>query len=325
MRIAFVGSGNIARQHARGLAQRHDVAFAGAFDANAAQAEEFVSLYGGRAFAELEEMLDTVKPDAVWVCLPPFAHGKAEMALLQRRIPFLVEKPVSSSLDTARRVLDAVERTDGLVAVGYMNRYRRGINRAKELLTQDPPILMHGAWVGGTPGVSWWRVKSLSGGQIVEQTTHIFDLARYLVGEPEVVCAQGTSGFVDDMPGYDVEDASAVSVGFANGAVGSLMSCCANRSGGGGVHLTIVASHLVVSFSGWEHKTIIQKSRLEQEHIEAEPDIFALEDGAFVRAVQEGDASLIRSSYADGLKTLAFCLAADRSLSSGEPVSISSL
>jgi predicted dehydrogenase len=204
-----------------------------------------------------------------------------------------------------------------------MSRYRRGVNRAKELLADDPAILLHGAWIGGTPRVPWWRVKALSGGQIVEQTTHLFDLARYLVGEPTLVSAQGASGFTKDMPDFDVEDASAVAVQFASGAVGSLLSCCAVRSGGGGVHLSVVAAHHVTSLSGWD--TVIHKSPIEQEHIAGEANIFEIEDAAFIDAVTTGDASSVRSRYDDAVKTLAFCLAANKSLETGRPIEVDSI
>ena len=260
----------------------------------------------------------------MWVCVPPFAHGEAEIALLQRRIPFLVEKPIANSLDTARRILEQVERTGTLAGAAYMNRYRRSASRVREILAGDPPILVHGAWVGGTPRVAWWRVKAQSGGQIVEQTTHIFDLVRYLVGEPKTVYAQGTRGFVTDLPNYDVEDASTVAIKFASGAVGNLMSCCAS-SAGGGVHLNIAARQHYISFTGWEHSVVIRKSALEEERIGGEQDVFALEDAAFIEAVQTGKRELLRSPYADAVKTLAFCLAANRSLETGAAVEVASL
>ena len=325
VRIAFIGAGNIARQHANGLAKREDIEWAGVYDVEAPQAASFAAQYGGTAYSDLEEMLDAAKPDMAWVCLPPFAHGAAEKALLARRIPFAVEKPISNSLETSRRILDEIERGGTLVSVCYMNRYRRSINRAKELLQSDPAILVHGGWIGGTPRVYWWRVKRLSGGQIVEQTTHTFDLLRYLVGEPLTVCGHAAKGFVEDMPDYDVEDASTIAIAFANGAVGNLMSCCANRSGGGGVHLTIVARNHLAVFTGWGHDAIIHKSRLEQEHIKGEDNIFEIEDAAFIEAVQRNDPSLIRCSYADGLKTLALCLAANRAIETGKAVEVASL
>jgi len=324
MRIAFIGTGGIARIHADGLCKRSDVCFVGACDALAERAQSFAGQYGGQAYTNVAEMLDGARPDAVWVCLPPFAHGEAELALAQRRIPFLVEKPIAHSLDTARRILDQVTRTGTLAGAAYMNRYRRSVNRVKELLAADPAVLVHGGWIGGTPGVAWWRVKAQSGGQILEQTTHTFDLVRYLVGEPELVYAQGACGFVTDLPNYDVEDASTVAIRFQSGAVGNLMSCCASTAGGG-VHLTIAARKHYISFTGWEHSVVIRKSALEEEHISGEKDIFALEDAAFIEAVQTNNPSRLLSPYADALKTLAFGLAANRSLETGMPVEVASL
>jgi myo-inositol 2-dehydrogenase/D-chiro-inositol 1-dehydrogenase len=324
MNIAFIGTGGISRSHASGLAKRDDCKFVGAYDLLTNKAQAFAAQHGGMAYGSVSEMLDGAKPDAVWVCLPPHGHGEAEMALAQRRIPFLVEKPVSNSLDTARRILDEVERTGTVTAVGYMNRYRRSSNRAKEILAQDPAVLMHGAWIGGTPGVAWWRVKTQSGGQIVEQTTHIFDLARYLLGEPTSVYARAARGHVKDMPNYDVEDASIVAIQFANGVVGNLMSCCASRAGGG-VHLTISTVHNYMTFTGWEHSLVIRKSPIEEEHISGEPNIFEIEDDAFIRAVRTTDATSIKSPYRDAVRTLAFCLAANASLDTGEIVTVPSI
>jgi len=325
VRIAFIGTGGISRRHAEGLAKRDDITFVGAFDIVRERAEGFAAKYGGSAHSHgVEEMLDAAKPDAAWVCLPPFAHGQAERALLERRIPFLVEKPVSNSMDTARGILEEVERTSTLVAAGYMNRYRRGVDRVKEILAEDPVVLVHAGWIGGLPRVPWWRVKAQSGGQIVEQTTHTFDLVRYIVGEPKLVYAQGARGFVKDVPNYDVEDASAVAVQFVNGAVGTVMSSCAGRAGGG-VHITLVAARHYITFTGWEHSVIIHKSRLEEERITGEPNIFEMEDSAFVSAVQSGDASGIRAPYAEAVKTLAFCLAANKALETGLPVEVASV
>ena len=114
MRIAFIGCGGIARAHADGLCKRSDVEFAGAFDADPQRAQSFAGQYGGTAYSGVAEMLDGARPDAAWVCLPPFAHGEAELALAARRIPFLVEKPIALTLETAQRILEATERTGTL-------------------------------------------------------------------------------------------------------------------------------------------------------------------------------------------------------------------
>jgi hypothetical protein len=111
-----------------------------------------------------------------------------------------------------------------------------------------------------------------------------------------------TPGHVKDLPNYDVEDASTVAIQFACGAVGNLMSCCASRAGGS-VHLTISAVHHYMSFTGWEHSLVIRKSPIEEERITGEPNIFEIEDDAFVRAVSTADATPLKSCYSDGVRT----------------------
>ncbi|MHB9032907.1 MAG: Gfo/Idh/MocA family protein [Anaerolineae bacterium] len=324
MKIAFIGSGGIARSHVQGLVKRSDVSLVGAYDVASERSAAFTKEFGGAPYASITSLLDEASPDAVWVCMPPFAHGEAELALTARRIPFLVEKPISNSMDTARRILEAVEQSSVITAAGYMTRYRRSVQRVKEILANDPPILLHGGWVGGTPGVMWWRIKAQSGGQIVEQTTHTFDLARYLAGEPKLVYAQGNRGYITDMPQYDVEDASAVTVQFANGAVGTLVSSCAIKAGGG-VHLTVAARNNYVTFTGWEQSAVIRKNALEEERITGESNIFEIEDGTFIEAVITGNQGLVRSPYQDAIKTLAFCLAANKSMETGEPVLVANM
>ena len=322
IRIAMIGTGGISRRHAEGLAKFEDVEFVGTADVDLGRAQAMAEQHGGKPFADAAKMLDAVKPDAAWVCMPPHAHGPAEMALIQRRIPFLVEKPQSNSLETARTILEAVQAADLLVAVGYMNRYRRSVERVRELLAANPPALIHCAWVGGIPGVPWWRVRDQSGGQLVEQTTHMVDLVRYLAGDAASVYALGAKGFVTDVPGYTVEDASSAVVRMKSGAVTNIMSSCASRIRSGGVHLTLIARDLYVEFTGWNQDVVIKKSALEEERIQGELNVFEIEDRAFLDAVKSGDRSSVRCTYADGYETLRLCLAANESMDTGKVVDL---
>ena len=322
IRIAMIGTGGISRRHAEGLSKFDDVEFVGAADVDLGRAQTMAEQYGGQPFADAAAMLDAVKPEAAWVCMPPHVHGPAEMALVERRIPFLVEKPQSSSLETASEILEAVQKADLLVAVGYMNRYRRSVQRARELLADNPPALIHCAWIGGIPGVPWWRVRAQSGGQLVEQTTHMVDLLRYVAGDAESVYALGAKGFVTDVPGYTVEDASSVVVRMKSGAVANIMSSCASRIRSGGVHLTLISRDLFVEFTGWNQDVVIKKSALEEERIQGEQNVFEIEDRAFLDAVKSGDHSSVRCTYADGYETLRICLAANESMDTGRMVTL---
>ncbi|MCL5998618.1 MAG: Gfo/Idh/MocA family oxidoreductase, partial [Chloroflexi bacterium] len=262
------------------------------------------------------------------ILLPPFAHGDAERAATAAGVPFFIEKPVGLDLGLARELAAEIERSGLLTCAGYMNRQRQGVNAVRALLADDPPALVHGGWIGGSPRpgpdysiVHWWIQKDKSGGQFLEQVTHTVDLLRYLCGEAEEVFAYAAHGFNRDIPGYSIEDAAAVNIKLRNGGVANLMACTASNAGGG-VWLDIYASKTACSFSGWEHTVTIKRVGQEAQEIKGEPDIFALEDRIFLDAVRSGDRSRIRSTYPDAVKTLEISVAANESMRTGRPVEL---
>jgi len=239
-----------------------------------------------------------------------------------------VEKPVGLDLGLIKEIAAGVREKNLLTSVGYMNRYRRSVNTVRELLQKDPPILLLGGWIGGTPIATggiwhWWVQKDKSGGQFHEQVTHTVDLARYLAGEVVEVHAYQAKGLNRLAPEhYTVEDAMLVNLRFASGAIANLWACCSANGGGGGISLQIYATETTAHFSGWEHSVRIYRRNEDIVEIRGEGDIFRIEDEAFVKALRTGDHSLIRSDYVDGAKTAAVTLAAVKSAETGKPVEV---
>ena len=273
-------------------------------------------------FNDAEKMFDRVEIDAAYFCVPPYAHG-SEMAAIERGIPFFIEKPVDLDLERARRIASAIEKRKLLTNIGYMNRYRRGVQLAREIFKDDPPILILGGWIGGTPKASWWIRKEMSGGQFHEQVTHTVDLARFLCGEVEEVHAYPAKGFNKGVPPeYNVEDASVVNVKFVSGAIGCFWASCSSNGGGGDVTLSVYANKTTALFSGWEHNLKLLRLNAEPLEIPGEPNIFEVEDYAFIDAVRFNDPSRILCTYADGLKTMEITIAANISMETGKPVKL---
>lgn len=278
--------------------------------------------FGGRAFLSSDEMYDAVDLDAVFITLPPFAHG-AEFGAIERGIPFIVEKPVNLYVAQAEAIAKAAAEKGVIASAAYMNRYRKGINEAREIFQEDPPVLSIGGWIGGTPGVAregigvWWVQKDKSGGQLVEQVTHTVDLVRYLCGEATEVAAFAATGFNTDHPFYTIDDAAAVAVRFENGGVANLYSCCASNAAGG-VTLDVYAKNAAARFSGWDHSATILRKGMDPVQIAGEGDIFAIQDRAFIEAVRTGDPSGLKSTYADAVETLRITVAANEAIATGQ-------
>jgi len=318
LEIGFVGCGWIGKAHMDALAKVPDVQVVACTDLDADRAAEAAARFAGAAsYADWAEMLRKHKPDAVYVCVPPHAHGDLELALIKRRIPFFVEKPVSNDRATAQRILRALQGKKLITSVGYMMRYRDTARRLREYLKQDAPVVARGAWIGGMPGVSWWRRKEQSGGQVVEQTTHIFDLARYLFGEVESAFATARRGLITDVEHYTVEDASICTLTFQGGLLCEISSACAADRGE--VSLEVFCRKGRAKLYDW-NLNLEQSVGSETHRYVSTEDIFLREDQAFVEALLSGDPSRIESPYADAVKTQMVTCAAVESMESGKPV-----
>jgi predicted dehydrogenase len=311
-----------------GLKDFDDVAFAGWCDLSPETAAARKEQVGGQGviYTDARQMLDEAKPDAVYIMLPPFAHGAAEALVIERKLPFFIEKPVAIDLETALATAEGVEKHKLISSVGYMNRYRESVLRVREILGEQKPVLLHGGWLGAGPkeyvGIwQWWVQKDKSGGQFLEQTTHTIDLARFLFGDVTEVHAVAVRDRRERPEFFTIEDASMVQFCFANGAAGNLYSS-ASTSQGGGISLNVWGTDMYAAFTGWEHSVRIQLPGQEPIAIPGEPNIFRLEDRAFIDSVKAGKDMGILATYADGLKATAIAVAANESMATGQVVRV---
>lgn len=319
VRIGMVGAGFIAGRHLAILSHFADVRVVAVADRILERARDAGARHGATAYSDLASMLDAEELDAVYLCLPPFAHGAAEEALITHGIPFFVEKPLATDLETAERIARAIEARNLVTAVGYHWRYLDTTERAQALLAERPARLALGYWLDVTPPPPWWAIESQSGGQMVEQTTHIFDLARVLVGEVATVTAAGSRIDRPRFPDADVLDASTAMLRFASGAVGAISSTCLlNWTHRIGVHL--FADGLALELS--EPELVVDAGNGRMVH-RARVDPFERENRDFLDAVL-GKPNRVRAPYGEALRTHRLTMAAARSAREGRPVEMTS-
>ncbi|WP_199589433.1 Gfo/Idh/MocA family protein [Blastococcus sp. TF02A-26] len=319
LRVGCVGTGFIAGKHLHALAGFDDVEVVAVADAVPERARQAADRIGARAHADGLALLDNEDLDAVWLCVPPFAHGALEAAAIDRGVPFFVEKPLATDLAVARTVADRVAASGLATAVGYHWRHLGPVQRAAELLAGEPAQLVTGYWLDKTPGVGWWPHRDNSGSQVIEQTTHIFDLARHLVGDVATVAAAERPA--EDGRG-DVPAAASALLRFTSGAVGSISSARVlgwrHR-----VALNLVAEGLVVELterSLTDHELRVVTADGE-DVIRSDEDPILAEDREFLDVLL-GRVSQARVPYDEALRTHALACAADRAARDGTTVSL---
>lgn len=320
LQIGIVGTGWFGMMHAEKLSKLEGVKVA-AFGATSQQKADRAAqqFEGARGYDSIHNLLDDRKLDAVYVCVPPFAHGEIETALLERSIPFLVEKPIGVDEQVPSAILKGIEDKKLITSVGYHFRYMDGTGRARELLRERTVGMALGYWMGSMPGVSWWRKMDGSGGQFVEQTTHIVDLLRYTVGEvSEVYAAYGDRIMSSAEEGVTVPDVGTVTLKLAGGAVATISNTCAIPAGDrAGLHIYTNKGVLELGHGG-----LLDVEAGRRTEYANRTDPYELENEAFLHAVKTGDISGIRSTYADAVLTHQVTIAANESARTGLPVKL---
>jgi predicted dehydrogenase len=323
VKVALIGAGSVGQRHARTL--RHlGVLITSVTDAHPEAAERLARELDTRAFTDPDTALDLTDADAAYVCVPPFAHGSGERAALSRGLPLFVEKPVGLDQETAEDIGALVEAAGVATGTGYHWRCTDTMEHARDLLTEAPALLANGYWLDKRPPVPWWGRVNRSGGQVVEQLTHVLDAARFLLGEVVEVYAAGVRSAPEtdaqaagrgDAEHDDVDDATAATMRFASGAVATLAATsvlatkqrAALHTVSRGLYLEISEARLS-SFNG--------TSGTDQESAE-DPRVTV--DREFIEAVQ-GERESTRTPYAEALRTHRLGCAITESARTGLPV-----
>jgi len=152
--------------------------------------------------------------DAVVVSSPDQFHVEHAMACIEAGLPVLVEKPISRSLTDARRLCELADARQVLLMTVANKRYSPPYRRAKEFIEQgavkEPTMLV------GKFNLGYDYVDLFESG-----TIHLFDMARFFLGDVGEVQARGVQKYGRPERPYPFEQAI-VSVQFSSGAIGAL-------------------------------------------------------------------------------------------------------
>ncbi len=318
MRIAFIGVGGIAGNYRNCLStlQRPITAVC---DVDDAVAEKIGKEESCAAYHDHQRMLNEIRPEVVFVCIPPGAHTTQVIDAARLGAAVFVAKPVALNPDVAIRTRDEIASLRVINQVGYVARHSDVVIRAHQLIAGRKLAMATGRFmfrmVAGHP---WWGDPAMSGGQVVEQSTHVFDTLRFFLGEIDELHAYG-SKHVSAAKIADFEECSVVNLRFASGALGSINSSCVAQADETS-SIELIGDEIYLRISG-ETKLTGRVFGQTIDYLGAERGYFR-QIKRFLEAVEKHDQSLILSSYADAMKTLAATLAANHSMRTGGVVRV---
>ncbi len=313
VRIGIIGTGGIAQSHIRQLREIPEAEIVAVCDIDESRARSAAEPLSSRVYTDGEKLIGAEQLNALYICVPPTAHGNLEILAAQKGIHLFVEKPVNLSLVAAQDVSHAIRDSGVMSQTGYVLRYLPVFMRARDFLENNDIGTAQVTRWNGLVGAPWWRRYEESGGQLVEMATHQVDMLRWIMGEVESVSASYSQDrLLRDNPTVSIPDSQAVLLRFRSGASAALSISCA--IGG--------ASHGGMDFTIKDARVSIQGDQLIVDPHDAyplpdAPSEYLGIDESFVRAVATGDRSLLKSPYDDAVQSLAVTLAANQSAENG--------
>lgn len=223
VRIGVAGAGLIGRRHLSIIdAAAGDTALMAIADPDPSSAAT-ADAHGVPHFQTVAEMLASEKPDGIVLATPNRYHLEDALLCIKAGVPVLVEKPLATTADEGRKIVEASKDTGVPVLTGHHRRYNPIIQKARELIAGGAIgkiVSVHASFWLYKPDDYFdttWR-REQGGGPVYINLIHDIDLLQYLCGPVETVMALESNATRN----FDVEDSAALTVRFANGALGTV-------------------------------------------------------------------------------------------------------
>lgn len=327
IKAGILGTGSMGQTHAINLRKIEGVEIVAVCATTMEKAKDFSTNFtngNAEAYDCFDTLLKETSLDVLYVCIPPFAHnGQVEKAA-ENGINVFIEKPIA--LDTIRgaSMLKAIKKAEVKSQVGYHMRFGHAVKELKRLIDNGKagiPTLLSGRYECNSLHSPWWIDKKKSGGQIFEQIIHTYDMAIYMLGEPELASGFANNLCHKEVAEYSIEDTSTASVRFKTGALANISGSNCSVPMEWNNPFTIVCQNLTAFFSNPNKAEFVfnHGENCVRSIVEGESDMYMEETNAFIAAVR-GEAENI-CTIEDGYKSLRLVEAVVKSAeNNGDPV-----
>jgi len=176
-KYAIVGCGNIGtNSHLPGVQRLDNVDVVAVCDIVEEKAKNAAQEFGGEAFINLDEMLEKTKPDIVDVCTRESDHRSVVEKALEAGADVICEKTMADTIENARAMLDAAQRTGKRLAINYNYRWLSNYMVLRQMIQNG----------------DFGDVRYIASTFHWFQGTHSIDMMRNLGGEFAELCATYT-------------------------------------------------------------------------------------------------------------------------------------
>ncbi|MFP7735283.1 Gfo/Idh/MocA family protein [Priestia aryabhattai] len=195
VKIGVIGCGSIAQhRHLPEYKMNEQVELVAVCDINAERANSVAQQYGVKAYTNYEELLASGTVEAVSVCTPNYLHAPISVAALNSGVHVLCEKPMATSEEEAKAMIEAAKTNGKKLMIGHNQRFVASHQKARELIEKGEigkvysfrTAFGHGGPEGwSVDGKESWFFKKDEAfiGAMGDLGVHKTDMLRYILSE----------------------------------------------------------------------------------------------------------------------------------------------
>lgn len=187
LKIGVIGTGMIGRDHTRRIRQvlaGADIVALSDYNPGAVRAVQADLAPAANVYDRGEDLIAAPEVEAILVCSTGATHEGYVLAAIAAGKPCFCEKPLATTADGARRIVEAeVLAGKRLVQVGFMRRYDAGYRMLKQVVDSriGAPLMVHAAH--RNPTVPEQYVTPMA---IHDTLIHEIDVFRWLLDDDYV-------------------------------------------------------------------------------------------------------------------------------------------
>lgn len=210
VRVGVIGVGHLGHHHARVYTEILGTQLVGVVDVNEERAASVGQALGVPSFSNVDTFLEKTSPDAVSIVVPTSQHFEVAKKAMDRKIHVLVEKPVTTTIEEAEKLLRLAEEHELVLQVGHIERFNSAVQHVRNIVKE--PLLFQSRRLG--PFSS--RIGDV--GVVLDLMIHDIDIILSLVPSPIVsISAVGRS-----VQSHH-EDIASAQIVFANGSMADVL------------------------------------------------------------------------------------------------------
>ena len=224
LNIGIVGFGLVGKRHASALEKTNGLLLKDVIEHDPTSLQSSEKELKFITHNDLDEYLNSNKPDGLIIATPTVLHIDQAMKCIEKKIPLLIEKPISVHAKDAITLIKRSKELDVPLLIGQHRRHNQIIKTTKKIL--DEGVLGEIRSIQATcwfykpdhyfDAAPWRKLKGA--GPIYVNLIHDVDLLRYFCGEVKTVYANA----IRSTRGYDNEDVASAVLTFKNDIIANV-------------------------------------------------------------------------------------------------------